>query len=49
MSGDTKSTVHSRMPLLATLVIGLAGGVLISNYTILGENSRFPERWRQQS
>ena len=26
------------MPLLAALVVGLAGGVLISNYTILGKN-----------
>ncbi len=29
---------NSKMPLLATLVVGLAGGVLISNYTILGRN-----------
>ncbi len=28
----------TKMPILATLVIGLAGGVLISNYTILGRN-----------
>jgi len=28
----------TKMPLLATLVIGLAGGVLISNYTILGKD-----------
>ena len=32
------------MPLIAALVIGLAGGVLISNYTILGEKSRFQQR-----
>jgi len=30
------SAGRSRMPLIATLVVGLAGGVLISNYTILG-------------
>ncbi|MGB7453655.1 MAG: efflux RND transporter periplasmic adaptor subunit [Lysobacterales bacterium] len=41
MSSDTKSTNHSRMPIIATLVIGLAGGVLISNYTILGESLDF--------
>ena len=29
------------MPLIATLAIGLAGGVLISNYTILGEKLDF--------
>jgi Cu(I)/Ag(I) efflux system membrane fusion protein len=29
------------MPIIATLVIGLAGGVLISNYTILGESLDF--------
>ena len=29
------------MPLIATLVVGLAGGVLISNYTILGESLDF--------
>jgi Cu(I)/Ag(I) efflux system membrane fusion protein len=27
----------TRMPVIAALVVGLAGGVLISNYTILGE------------
>ena len=41
MSGDNKSSMRSKMPLLATLVIGLAGGVLISNYTILGETIDF--------
>ena len=41
MSMDKKPTSHSKMPLLATLVVGLAGGVLISNYTILGENLDF--------
>ena len=41
MSGDYKSSMRSKMPLLATLVIGLAGGVLISNYTILGETIDF--------
>ncbi len=41
MSKDKKPAILSRMPLLATLVVGLAGGVLISNYTILGENLDF--------
>ena len=41
MSSDTKPTNHSRMPIIAALVIGLAGGVLISNYTILGESLDF--------
>lgn len=41
MSRDKKSTARSKMPLIATLVIGLAGGVLISNYTILGESLDF--------
>jgi Cu(I)/Ag(I) efflux system membrane fusion protein len=29
---------NAKMPILAALVVGLAGGVLISNYTILGKN-----------
>ena len=41
MSKDYKPASRSRMPLLAMLVVGLAGGVLISNYTILGENLDF--------
>ena len=41
MSGEKKPVVRSRMPLLATLVVGLAGGVLISNFTILGEKLDF--------
>ncbi len=41
MSTDKKPAVRSRMPLLAILVVGLAGGVLISNYTILGESLDF--------
>ena len=41
MSKDKKPATRSRMPLLAILVVGLAGGVLISNYTILGENLDF--------
>ncbi len=32
---------QSKMPLIAALVIGLAGGVLISNYTILGKDLDF--------
>ena len=35
MQGNTK------MPVIAALVVGLAGGVLISNYTILGEKLDF--------
>lgn len=41
MSKDNKPAGLSKMPLIATLVIGLAGGVLISNYTILGESLDF--------
>ena len=41
MSGTRKRDARSKMPLIATLVIGLAGGVLISNYTILGESLDF--------
>ncbi len=41
MSSDSKSKTRSKMPILAALVIGLAGGVLISNYTILGESLDF--------
>jgi Cu(I)/Ag(I) efflux system membrane fusion protein len=32
---------NTKMPILASLVVGLAGGVLISNYTILGKNLDF--------
>ncbi len=32
-----KVTGNTKMPILAALVVGLAGGVLISNYTILGK------------
>ena len=35
MAGNTK------LPLIVTLIIGLAGGVLISNYTILGKQLDF--------
>ena len=38
MNSDKKSSVKTKMPLIAALVVGLAGGVLISNYTILGED-----------
>ena len=41
MSRDKNPEGRSKMPLLATLVVGLAGGVLISNYTILGESLDF--------
>jgi len=32
---------NTKMPILAALVVGLAGGVLISNHTILGESLDF--------
>jgi Cu(I)/Ag(I) efflux system membrane fusion protein len=38
MNLKTKSAGKALLPLLATLIIGLAGGVLISNYTILGQS-----------
>jgi len=38
MSRDRNSAARSKMPILAALIVGLAGGVLISNYTILGED-----------
>ena len=38
MSEDKKPSARSKMPVIAALVAGLAGGVLISNYTMLGEN-----------
>ena len=38
MSMDKKPSGKTKMPIIAALVIGLAGGVLISNYTILGKN-----------
>jgi len=41
MSKDNKPAGRPKMPLIAALVIGLAGGVLISNYTILGEQLDF--------
>jgi len=34
-----KSTGRAILPLLVTLIVGLAGGVLISNYTILGRDT----------
>jgi len=41
MTSTKKSANNSKMPVLAALVVGLAGGVLISNYTILGEKLDF--------
>ena len=38
MSMDKKPSGNTKMPIIAALVIGLAGGVLISNYTILGKD-----------
>jgi len=38
MNLKTKSAGKALLPLLVTLIIGLAGGVLISNYTILGQS-----------
>jgi len=43
MNKDKKSAGRPKMPLIAALVVGLAGGVLISNYTILGENLDFQD------
>ena len=37
MSTNDKSTGKIMLPILVTLIVGLAGGVLISNYTILGK------------
>lgn len=37
MKSSEHKPVKTRMPVIAALVVGLAGGVLISNYTILGE------------
>jgi len=41
MTIKRKSTGSPKMPVIAALVVGLAGGVLISNYTILGERLDF--------
>ncbi|MCP4048513.1 MAG: efflux RND transporter periplasmic adaptor subunit [Gammaproteobacteria bacterium] len=41
MKPQMKSTGSTKMPVIAALVIGLAGGVLISNYTILGKELGF--------
>jgi len=38
MNTNRKPAGKTRMPVIAALVIGLAGGVLISNYTILGKD-----------
>jgi Cu(I)/Ag(I) efflux system membrane fusion protein len=37
MSSPKFSAGNAKMPIIVALIIGLAGGVLISNYTILGE------------
>ena len=37
MNTNNKSTGKIMLPILVTLIVGLAGGVLISNYTILGK------------
>ena len=37
MKSSEHKPIKTRMPVIAALVVGLAGGVLISNYTILGE------------
>jgi Cu(I)/Ag(I) efflux system membrane fusion protein len=49
MKKDKKLDARSKMPLLATLVVGLAGGVLISNYTILGERLDFHNATKNQT
>jgi len=41
MKSPNNADRQARMPLIVTLIIGLAGGVLISNYTILGEQIDF--------
>lgn len=41
MNGNEKQAGSTRMPIIIALVIGLAGGVLISNYTILGKDLSF--------
>ena len=41
MKQPTKPTGAAKMPIIAALVVGLAGGVLISNYTILGKELGF--------
>jgi len=41
MSSHKEPTNRTKMPIIAALVIGLAGGVLISNYTILGKDLSF--------
>lgn len=38
MNSNKKTAGKIVLPILITLVIGLAGGVLISNYTVLGKN-----------
>ncbi|MBT8069345.1 MAG: efflux RND transporter periplasmic adaptor subunit [Gammaproteobacteria bacterium] len=38
MKNHERTNSKTRMPVIAALVIGLAGGVLISNYTLLGED-----------
>ena len=37
MNSANNPLAKTKMPVIAALVVGLAGGVLISNYTILGE------------
>lgn len=41
MSSNKQANKYPKMPVLAALVVGLAGGVLISNYTILGKSMEF--------
>ncbi len=48
MNRDKKSKKPSKMPVIAALVVGLAGGVLISNYTILGKELGFKEGKEQK-
>ena len=38
MNLKSKLAGKAMLPLLVTLIVGLAGGVLISNYTILGQS-----------
>lgn len=41
MNTSKKATARTKMPVIAALIIGLAGGALISNYTILGRDLSF--------
>ena len=48
MNSEKRPSDRSKMPVIAALVIGLAGGVLISNYTILGKNLSFGSKQEEK-